>query len=34
MIQCEECVHDPIPNCSLCEELIWLHQFRQGSEEE
>lgn len=28
MIVCEECIHDPIPNCSVCEELLWLHEFR------
>ena len=28
MIVCEECSHDPIPNCSLCEEIRWLHKFR------
>lgn len=28
MIRCEECSHDPIPNCSVCEELAWLHEFR------
>jgi len=31
MIVCEECVHDPIPNCHVCEELIWLHEFRMNS---
>jgi len=36
MIRCEECSHDPIPNCSTCEELAWLHEFRikQNQEEE
>ena len=33
-IFCEECIHDPIPNCNVCEELIWLHEFRNGGEEE
>jgi len=33
MIQCEECFHDPIPSCSVCEELIWLHEFRIKSNE-
>lgn len=28
MIVCEECIHDPIPHCSVCEELLWLHEFR------
>lgn len=34
MIVCEECSHDPIPNCSLCEEIRWLHKFRMEGEEE
>jgi len=37
MIRCEECIQDPIPHCSVCEELLWLHQFRlksQNQEEE
>jgi len=33
-IRCEECSHDPIPNCHLCQELIWLHNFRMEGEEE
>jgi len=28
MIVCEECSHDPIPDCKLCEEIRWLHKFR------
>jgi len=34
MIRCEECSHDPIPNCRLCEEIRWLHKFRMEGEEE
>jgi len=38
MIVCEECIQHPIPHCSVCEELLWLHEFRvrtnnQGEEE-
>lgn len=32
MIYCEECYHDPIRNCSVCEELQWLHEFRVRTE--
>lgn len=28
MIICEECIVDPIPHCHVCEELLWLHEFR------
>ena len=31
MIICEECIHDPIPHCHVCEELLWLHEFRLNS---
>lgn len=31
MIVCEECIHDPIPHCHVCEELLWLHEFRMNS---
>jgi len=33
MIVCEECIQDPIPHCHVCEELLWLHEFRMNSEE-
>jgi len=32
MIRCEECFHDPILNCSVCEELAWLHEFRNENQ--
>lgn len=31
MIVCEECIHDPVPHCHVCEELLWLHEFRLNS---
>jgi len=31
MIVCEECIQDPIPHCHVCEELLWLHEFRMNS---
>lgn len=34
MIVCEECVHDPIPHCHVCEELLWLHEFRNENKKD
>jgi len=31
MIVCEECIQDPILHCHVCEELLWLHEFRLNS---
>jgi len=32
MIRCEECQHDPVPDCHLCEEITFLHSFRMEAE--